>query len=117
MLRSCRRGGRCRPRRMRRALTMRSTVRLPTLFPGSLGPPGIFARGSLGDEGPLLADFNGPQTVAAKAEYAIEKGLGGVFFWEAGQDSGEGEASLLSAAWVIADTLEERRAEIEGREL
>ena len=68
-------------------------------------------------ECPLLADFNGPQTVAAKAEYAIEKGLGGVFFWEAGQDSGEGEASLLSAAWVIADTLEERRAEIEGREL
>ena len=55
--------------------------------------------------------------MAAKAEYAIEKGLGGVFFWEAGQDSGEGEASLLSAAWVIADTLEERRAEIEGREL
>jgi len=103
---------------MRRALTMRSTVRLPTeLFAGSLGPPGIFARGSLGDEPPLLADFNGPQTVAAKAEYAIEKGLGGVFFWEAGQDSGEGEASLLSAAWVIADTLEERRAEIEGREL
>ena len=34
-----------------------------------------------------------------------------------GEDSGEGEASLLSAAWVIADTLEERRAEIEGREL
>ena len=96
---------------------MRSTVRLPTLFLGSLGPPGIFARGSLGDEPPLLADFNGPQTVAAKAEYAIEQGLGGVFFWEAGQDSGEGEASLLSAAWVIADTLEERRAEIEGREL
>ena len=97
---------------------MRSTVRLPTeLFAGSLGLPGIFARASLGDERPLLADFNGPQTVAAKAEYAIEKGLGGVFFWEAGQDSGEGEASLLSAAWVIADTLEERRAEIEGREL
>ena len=97
---------------------MRSTVRLPTeLFAGRLGLPGIFARASLGDECPLLADFNGPQTVAAKAEYAIEKGLGGVFFWEAGQDSGEGEASLLSAAWVIADTLEERRAEIEGREL
>ena len=66
----------------------------------------------------MPADFNGPQTVAAKAEYAIETGLGGVFFWEAGQDSGEeGGASLLSAAWVIADTLEERRAEIEGREL
>lgn len=40
--------------------------------------------------------FNGRNTICAKTRYALELGLGGVMFWEIGQDS-QNETSLLRA--------------------
>ena len=41
--------------------------------------------------------FNGPEMVAKKVEYAVEKNLGGVMIWEIGQDSRDEETSLMEA--------------------
>eukprot|EP01061_Rhynchopus_euleeides_P015421 TRINITY_DN26332_c0_g1_i1.p1 TRINITY_DN26332_c0_g1~~TRINITY_DN26332_c0_g1_i1.p1 ORF type:complete len:386 (+),score=107.45 TRINITY_DN26332_c0_g1_i1:34-1158(+) len=41
--------------------------------------------------------FNGRNQVQKKARWALEKGLGGVFIWELGQDSLEPEKGILTA--------------------
>jgi GH18 family chitinase len=47
--------------------------------------------------------FNGPETMQAKVELAMEHGLGGIMVWELAQDSQDEEASLLR---VIRRTLD-----------
>lgn len=51
--------------------------------------------------------FNGQNTIRAKTRYALELGLGGVMFWEVGQDSHD-KTSLLSA---IRQTLSTKQTE------
>lgn len=46
--------------------------------------------------------FNGPRTIQRKTKFALESQLGGVMFWELGQDA-EGPQSLLR---VISETVE-----------
>jgi len=45
--------------------------------------------------------FNGPELIRRKTEFALEAGLGGVMFWELGQDA-SGTESLLG---VIRSTV------------
>ena len=40
---------------------------------------------------------------AAKTTYAAEQGLGGVFFWEGGQDAADASVSLVAAARKAAE--------------
>jgi len=52
--------------------------------------------------------FDSPDDVRAKVEYAMQNGLGGVFFWELGQDKQllgvvEGGILLDAAASYAAD--------------
>ena len=57
----------------------------------------------------------GPLTVKAKTQYAAAEGLGGVFFWEGGQDAAEPSASLMAAARAAAEeaaTEGENKAEL-----
>ena len=54
-----------------------------------------------GPDGDITSDgygFNGPTTVASKVAWARKQGLGGVMFWEMGQDKLGHPASLLAAA-------------------
>ena len=48
--------------------------------------------------------FNGPATIRRKTEYALESKLGGIMFWELGQDA-PGDASLVRG---IRDATERR---------
>ena len=51
----------------------------------------------------------------AKTQYAASEGLGGVFFWEGGQDAAEPTASLMAAARAAAEELatgDENKAEL-----
>lgn len=43
--------------------------------------------------------YEDPQSVQAKAQWAKEQGLGGVFFWEISQDYLNGDNYLVRAAW------------------
>lgn len=60
----------------------------------------ISEHGSLppeADEAPGGWYFNGIATVVKKSGFAMGQGLGGVFFWEAGQDTNDAATSLLHA--------------------
>ena len=60
--------------------------------------------------------FDSPQDVRAKVQYAKTEGLGGVFFWELGQDKqmdgvGEGGILLEAAATAAADAENDEQSE------
>ena len=54
--------------------------------------------------------YNGPKTVFRKSKWAAKEGLGGVFLWEAGQDTTDRYSLLkqMSRALVGAQTAEAR---------
>jgi GH18 family chitinase len=41
--------------------------------------------------------------VKAKTQFAASEGLGGVFFWEGGQDAADASASLMATARAAAE--------------
>jgi chitinase len=50
----------------------------------------------------LMISYDDTVSVALKTKYAIEKGLGGIMFWELGNDTKE-DGSLLDAIYKAAD--------------
>jgi chitinase len=49
----------------------------------------------------LMLSYDDTVSVAKKTKYAIDKGLGGIMFWELGNDTKE-EGSLLDAIYKAA---------------
>ena len=45
-----------------------------------------------------------------KTQFAASEGLGGVFFWEGGQDTADASASLMAAARAAAEEAATRTA-------
>jgi len=49
-----------------------------------------------------MLSYDDTISVAIKTQYAIDKGLGGIMFWELGNDTKE-EGSLLDAIYKVAN--------------
>src|SRR5690606_16824064 len=49
----------------------------------------------------LMVSYDDTVSVVLKTQYAIEKGLGGIMFWELGNDTKQ-EGSLLDAIFKVA---------------
>jgi chitinase len=52
-------------------------------------------------EDSLMVSYDDTVSVAQKTKYTIDKGLGGIMFWELGNDTKE-EGSLLDAIYKAA---------------
>ena len=57
-----------------------------------------------------LCNWIGRSTVKTKTQFAASEGLGGVFFWEGGQDTADTSASLMAAARAAAEEAATRTA-------
>jgi GH18 family chitinase len=60
----------------------------------------------------IFSSFETPTSIALKAQWAEELGLGGMMFWDLSNDATNSPESLINAAyrsWVIGDSLESIR--------
>jgi chitinase len=61
----------------------------------------------------IFSSFETPTSIALKAQWAEELGLGGMMFWDLSNDATNSPESLIDAAyrsWVIGDSLESIRS-------